>query len=135
MFYIVDVLGEKEMATHSSVLAWRIPGTGEPGGLPSMGSHRVGHDWSALAAAADVLGKKFLIIFTTYKICELNYSSGKLQFLCISTWPGSCDPKEDNNSTFLLCHLCHLHLIHLRLGLCEIGLWGNNRGKCENGAK
>ena len=37
---------EKEMATHSSVLAWRIPGTGEPGGLPYMGSHRVGHDWS-----------------------------------------------------------------------------------------
>ena len=35
---------EKEMATHSSVLAWRIPGTGEPGGLPSTGSHRVGHD-------------------------------------------------------------------------------------------
>ena len=35
---------EKEMATHSSVLAWRIPGTGEPGGLPSMGSHRVGYD-------------------------------------------------------------------------------------------
>ena len=41
---------EKEMATHSSVLAWRIPGTGEPGGLPSTGSHRVGHDWSDLAA-------------------------------------------------------------------------------------
>ena len=35
---------EKEMATHSSVLAWRIPGAAEPGGLPSMGSHRVGHD-------------------------------------------------------------------------------------------
>ena len=35
---------EKEMATHSSVLAWRIPGTGVPGGLPSMGLHRVGHD-------------------------------------------------------------------------------------------
>ena len=43
---------EKEMATHSSVLAWRIPWTEEPGGLPSMGSHRVGHDWSDLAAAA-----------------------------------------------------------------------------------
>ena len=40
------------MATHSSVLAWRIPGMGEPGGLPSMGSHRVRHDWSDLAAAA-----------------------------------------------------------------------------------
>ena len=46
---------EKEMATHSSVLAWRVPGTGEPGGLPSMGSHRVGPDWSDLAAAAGLL--------------------------------------------------------------------------------
>jgi len=45
------------MATHSSVLAWRIPGTGEPGGLPSMGSHRVGHDWSDLAAAAAATAK------------------------------------------------------------------------------
>ena len=45
---------EKEMATHSSVLAWRIPEMGEPGGLPSMGSHRVGQDWSDLAAAAAV---------------------------------------------------------------------------------
>ena len=43
---------EKEMATHSSVLAWRIPGTEETGGLPSMGSHRVRHNWSDLAAAA-----------------------------------------------------------------------------------
>ena len=43
---------EKEMATHSGILAWRIPGTGEPGGLPSMRSHRVGHEWSNLAAAA-----------------------------------------------------------------------------------
>ena len=42
---------EKAMAPHSSVLAWRIPGTGEPGGLPSVGSHRVGHDWSDLAVA------------------------------------------------------------------------------------
>ena len=39
-----ELFTEKEMATHSSVLAWRIPGTGEPGGLPSMGLHRVGHD-------------------------------------------------------------------------------------------
>ena len=50
MLFCLEVPGsrfhalEKEMATHSSVLAWRIPGTGEPGGLPSMGSHRVGHD-------------------------------------------------------------------------------------------
>ena len=48
---------EKEMATHSSMFAWRIPGTEEPGGLPSMGSHRVRHDWSDLAAAAAAVMK------------------------------------------------------------------------------
>ena len=46
---------EKEMAIHSSVLAWRIPGMGELGGLPSMGSHRVGHNWSDLAVAVAML--------------------------------------------------------------------------------
>ena len=54
---------EKEMATHSSVLAWRIPGTGEPDGLPSMRSPRVGHDWSDLAAAA-TLSKKLYYLST-----------------------------------------------------------------------
>ena len=49
---IYELLLEKAMAPHSSTPAWRIPGTGEPGGLPSMGSHRVEHDWSDLAAAA-----------------------------------------------------------------------------------
>ena len=52
------------MATHSSVLAWRIPGMGEPGGLPSMGSHRVGHEWSDAAAAAvnsDILKMSFTV--------------------------------------------------------------------------
>ena len=50
--YVARYHLEKEMATHSSVLAWRIPRMEEPGGLLSMGSHRVGHDWSDLAAAA-----------------------------------------------------------------------------------
>ena len=55
------------MATHSSVLAWRIPGTGKPGGLPSMGSHRVGHDSSDTAAADttekdEVLGKNWFLL-------------------------------------------------------------------------
>ena len=53
-FKPLGVESEKEMATHSSVLSWGIPGTGEPGRLPSMGSHRVGHDQSDLAAAAGV---------------------------------------------------------------------------------
>ena len=48
---------EKEMAIHSSVLAWRIPGTAEPGGLPSMGLHRVGHDLAEAAAAAGRQGE------------------------------------------------------------------------------
>ena len=55
---------EKEMATHSIVLAWRIPGMGEPGGLPSMRSHRVGHDCSDLAAAAAAVGATELEKFT-----------------------------------------------------------------------
>ena len=54
---------EKEMATQSHVLAWRIPGMREPGGLPSMGSHRVGHDWSDLAAAVGIYYGLFIQAF------------------------------------------------------------------------
>ena len=61
----------KEMATHSSVLAWRIPGAGDPGGLPSMGSHRVWHDWSNLAAAAASWGTvAFVQLPTTLTLKE-----------------------------------------------------------------
>ena len=56
---------EKEMATHSSVLAWRIPGMVELGELPSMGSHRVGHNWSDLAVAATVQSKRWIIAPST----------------------------------------------------------------------
>ena len=83
-FAMILKLLEKEMATHSSVLAWRIPGTGEPGVLLSMGSHRVGHDWSDLAAAAaDCCSFEVflhLYIFHTcnyvkiyFEICKLYY--------------------------------------------------------------
>ena len=54
---------EKEMATHSSVLAWRIPGMGEPGGLLSMGLHRVGHNWRDLAAAAAAARYRTVCLF------------------------------------------------------------------------
>ena len=54
---------EKAMATHSNVLAWSIPGTGEPGGLPSLGSHRIRHDWSDLPVAAAVVQKVPWILF------------------------------------------------------------------------
>ena len=65
---------EKTMATHSSILAWRIPGTEEPGGLPSMGSHRVGHDWSDLAAAAAAMA---LENFYYYTKSEFNFFCGR----------------------------------------------------------
>ena len=64
---------EKEMATHSSILAWRIPGTGEPGGLPSMGSHRVGHDWGDLAAAAAAAVRFQSLGFNHYGIFLLHH--------------------------------------------------------------
>ena len=60
---------EKDM--YPSVLAWRIPGTGEPGGLPSMGSHRVRHDWSNLAAAA------VMHIYGSKKMVPNNFSAGQ----------------------------------------------------------
>ena len=66
---------EKEMATHSSVLAWRIPGTGEPGGLPSMGSHRVGHNLSDLAAAAAAANVYMKISYFGQNIFKLVYDN------------------------------------------------------------
>ena len=77
---------EKEMATHSSVLAWRIPGTGVPGGLPPMRSHRIGHDWSDLAAAAAAAAVSLVSIGLDSKgdfapptgCCKEQY--------CIETW-------------------------------------------------
>ena len=76
---------EKETATHSSVLAWRIPGMGEPGGLPSLGSHRVWHDRSDLAAAAETeitIGFikcliTFLVMCPHNSMCTLQYFKGK----------------------------------------------------------
>ena len=75
---------EKEMATHSSVFAWRIPGTGEPGGLPSMGSHRVGHDWWDLAAvaAATIMLIEFLTWHTMYPISWIHW----IHFIDFPSW-------------------------------------------------
>ena len=75
---------KKEMATHSSVLAWRIPGTGEPGGLQSMGSHRVGHDWSDLAAAAAAVINDVVYLHVPLVICtsSARFLTRLFGFLC-----------------------------------------------------
>ena len=100
---------EKEMATYSSVLALRIPGTGEPGGLPSMGSHRVGHDWSDLAAAA------------TFEMYDyFPFSSSPFLFSCLfslslNLLPIRCSPLNMNNH--FVCLLI-LHLLYCFSSLC-----------------
>ena len=66
-----STLREKAMATHSSVLAWGIPGTGEPDRLPSMGSHRVGHNWSDLAAAAAAPWDRFFHMYFVWEQTEV----------------------------------------------------------------
>ena len=96
---------EKEMATHSCVLAWRIPGTGEPGGLPSTGSHRVGHNWSDLAAAAAATNENlgilidnvidiFYILTIFFSLfCQLLKVLKFLTFQCVfdnSIWTVNC---------------------------------------------
>ena len=80
---------EKEMAAHSSVLAWRIPGMREPGGLPSLGSHRIGHDWSDLAevAAAIVLTLKlFDFIFKYVQITSYCLWIEQVFTFCYILW-------------------------------------------------
>jgi len=72
---------EKEMATHSSVLSWRIPGTGEPSGLPSVGSHRVGHDWSDLAVINIKLVSCFLVLCGVTSIQGAHKSQGQPAFI------------------------------------------------------
>ena len=94
------------MATHSSVLAWRIPGTGEPGGLQSLGSHRVRHDWSDLAAAVPVLGA-YLQLYDFLRDWSLDHyvmsfliSYNLLYFKVYFVW------YEDCCSSFLLLSIC-----------------------------
>ena len=70
--FSLSCIGEGN-ATHSSVLAWRIPGTGEPGGLPSMGSHRVRYDWSDLAAAAYIYTHLLVVLFLCWTMNSMSY--------------------------------------------------------------
>ena len=90
------------MATHSSVLAWRIPGTGKPGGLPSMGSHRVGHDWSDLAAATL---RKFINCFINFLLCvKFEHAIHNHHYAAaaksLQSCPTLCDPRDGSPPGF-----------------------------------
>ena len=80
---------EKAMAPHSSILAWRIPGTGEPGKLPSMGLHRVTHDWSDLAAAA-ATAMRFLSSGWMELVSQHCVSSGSRSLCCLMEFHPTC---------------------------------------------
>ena len=98
---------EEEMATRSSVLAWSVPGPGESGGLLSMGSHRVGHDWSDLAAAAI---KTVLLLLFSHSVVSDSLQPYGLQharLLCPSLSPGVCSnscPLSQWCQPTILCH-------------------------------
>ena len=85
---------EKEKATHSSVLAWRIPGTGEPAGVPSMGLHRVRHDWSSLAAAIAAWRYSLMFYSRSFTVSHLGlWTMSNLYVLCkvhLDFWMASC---------------------------------------------
>ena len=116
---------EKEMAPHSSVLAWRIPGTREPGGLPSMGSHRVGHDWSDLALAFSPLflhPTKFCVVL--YNLFHWSGTPVHSQLvLCMHFCVLSCIPDVSLEGDVLHIYLllCHL-VLSLQYSCLEIPL-------------
>ena len=83
---------EKEMATHSSVLSWRIPGTGEPGGQLSLGSHRVGHDRSDLAAAAVRINESKCVGLKAANINLIEHTAAAAAAKSLQLCPTLCDP-------------------------------------------
>ena len=100
---------EKEMATHSSVLAWRIPGTGKPGGLPSMGSHTVGHDWSDLAIAMPYSFCLLLAFWLPFSLLLFNSN-----FIFFFKFPHCWCPSEfcHRTSSLLILHsICFVVII------------------------
>ena len=125
---------EKEMATHSSVLAWRIPGMGEPGMLPSMGSHRVGHGWSDLAAAAAVLLEYFWRISAvhSYFLFALLLQKGSIpwdysyfipiHFVLLLLYRSRVKPHRKFSIGIKICDAVHTQMWKVYC-LCDVAFW------------
>ena len=132
---------EKEMAPHSSVLAWRIPGTGEPGGLPSMGSHRVGHDWSDLAAAVAAACKDSVLLHAKEIETDLRKDGVcDLTFLSQFFWRVIIFPRMGENSCTIYSWSVGLPLFLVeKMSHPYTSLRGWNSGThstcCSNGSK
>ena len=114
------------MATHSSVLAWRIPGTGEPDGLPSLGSHRVGHDWSDLAAAA---AKRSVVAEVVDSSCSAEYYNSWYMLLYFCPNPECKTPLGKHNVNYRLwvMMLCQCRFINCnKWPFCHLSVawWG-----------
>ena len=101
---------EKEMATHSSVLAWRIPGTEEPGRLPSLGSHRVWHDWHDLAAAVIQMLKCLAVKCTN--VCNWLWKASKN---VMNRWI--------MGNRYVIKQMIKMLLADLRVRYCEIAVY------------
>ena len=113
---------EKEIATHCRVLAWRIPGTGEPDWLQSMGSHRVGHDWSELAAAAAAISKAITLIYVLFLFIMFVLPDVSSFFiLIINTWTSkkSCWVKMSFPKDYMMCD--SIHTIPMKWQNCRNG--------------
>ena len=135
------------MATHSSVLAWRIPGMGEPGGLPSMGSHRVGHDWSDSAGykllhrliqlkSVPLLGEEYyqslrlssILLWAKYLSYGARAWGWWWWWICPS--PGtSLGSSQCNRSC--VCALGHKRDLLLTLSCCHCLVWIFNSSELE----
>ena len=115
IFHVWLLLVEKVMATHSSALAWRIPWTEEPGGLPSMGLHRVGHDWSNLTAAVKWKWKslsRVQLFATPWTIQSMEFSR-ILEWVAVPFSRGSSQPR---NLTQVFCiTVCSWQVLNLTL--------------------
>ena len=100
---------EKAMATHSSVLAWRIPGTAEPGGLSSLGSHRVGHDWSDLAAWQNIILQGYWLCCWFSSFIH-SASVCRVTIICESQDSRFWLDNSRKNTYFLLCKYVNYYL-------------------------
>ena len=112
---------KKEIATHSSVLAWRIPGMGEPGGLPSVGSQRVRHNWSDLAAAAAAASTVYAITLQHFQHCLILSLSMTIS-ICVCRYIHMVGFLQNSSESSFMFVLVSFWWCHSGLSVCIISI-------------